>query len=84
MLSPNRNTGSVATPSDCRAILARLASAMELAGGMGVETGWTVIYGATNGERLEAEIENALERGVAGTRTLRILFDAWAMNYERR
>ncbi|MDQ2909041.1 MAG: HAMP domain-containing histidine kinase, partial [Candidatus Eremiobacteraeota bacterium] len=59
----NRNTGSVAAPSDCRAILARLASAMELAGGMRVETGWTVIYGPSGSDRLEAEIESALERG---------------------
>lgn len=64
LLSPNRNTGSVATPSDCRAILARLASAMESAGGMRVETGWTIVYGLPNDDRLGDAVESALERGV--------------------
>jgi hypothetical protein len=43
LVSPTRQTGSVATPTDCRATLARLASAMELDGGMHVETGWTIL-----------------------------------------
>lgn len=64
LLSPNRNTGSVATPSDCRAILARLASAMESAGGMRVETGWTIVYGLPSDDRLGDAVESALERGV--------------------
>ncbi len=63
LVSPNRQTGSVATPTDCRATLARLASAMELAGGMFVETGWTVLYGAPSDARLTNAIETALERG---------------------
>jgi signal transduction histidine kinase len=63
LVSPNRQTGSVATPTDCRATLARLASAMELAGGMHVETGWTVLYATPSDSRLTIAIESALERG---------------------
>jgi signal transduction histidine kinase len=63
LISPNRRTGSVATPTDCRATLARLASAMEGAGGMRVETGWTVLHGAPADSRLTLAIESALERG---------------------
>ena len=63
LVSPNRETGSVATPTDCRATLARLASAMEFAGGMRVETGWTVLYGSVGDDGLTRAIESALERG---------------------
>lgn len=63
LVSPNRNTGSVATPTDCRATLARLASAMELAGGMRVETGWTILYSPGGDDWLSNAIESALERG---------------------
>ena len=63
LVSPNRQTGSVATPTDCRATLARLSAAMELAGGMCVETGWTVLYGSPSDSRLTDAIESALERG---------------------
>ena len=63
LVSPNRSTGAVATPTDCRATLARLASAMELAGGLRVETGWTILYAPSGEEWLANAIESALERG---------------------
>ncbi|GAC1544734.1 MAG: hypothetical protein NVS3B16_13190 [Vulcanimicrobiaceae bacterium] len=63
LVSPNRNSGCVATPSDCRATLARLASAMEVAGGMRVETGWTLLYGIAGDARLSHAVDSALERG---------------------
>jgi signal transduction histidine kinase len=63
LVSPTRQAGSVATPTDCRATLARLASAMELDGGMQVETGWTILQRAGVEDRLIKAIENALERG---------------------
>ncbi|MBD5633968.1 MAG: HAMP domain-containing histidine kinase, partial [Candidatus Eremiobacteraeota bacterium] len=63
LVSPTRSAGSVATPTDCRATLARLASAMELDGGVGVETGWTILYGLGSDDRLSVAIESALERG---------------------
>jgi signal transduction histidine kinase len=63
LVSPTRTTGAVATPTDCRATLARLASAMELGGGMHVETGWTILYGLSGEESLKTAVANALERG---------------------
>jgi len=63
LVSPTRQSGSVATPTDCRATLARLASAMELAGGLRVETGWTLLDGIAGDARLHHAIESALERG---------------------
>jgi signal transduction histidine kinase len=63
LVSPMRSTGAVATPTDCRATLARLASAMELGGGMDVETGWTILYGLSGQQSLAAAVEGALERG---------------------
>ena len=63
LLSPTRDAGAVATPTDCRATLARLASAMELGRGMDVETGWTILHGVGPDDRLERAIETALERG---------------------
>jgi signal transduction histidine kinase len=63
LISPTRTAGSVATPTDCRATLARLASAAEVGGGLGVETGWTIVYGPTADASLGRAIESALERG---------------------
>ncbi len=63
LVSPTRQSGSVATPTDCRATLARLASAMERAGGLRVETGWTLLDGIIGDARLANSIESALERG---------------------
>jgi signal transduction histidine kinase len=63
LLSPTRSAGSVATPTDCRATLARLASAMEDGGKLRVETGWTVLHGIGSDARLTRAIEGALERG---------------------
>jgi signal transduction histidine kinase len=63
LVSPTRSEGSVATPTDCRAALARLASAMELNGGLHVETGWTLLEGVGSDDRLASAIESALERG---------------------
>jgi signal transduction histidine kinase len=63
LVSPTRSSGSVATPTDCRATLARLQSAMELGGGMRVETGWTILYGVSGEAGLATAVEAALERG---------------------
>jgi signal transduction histidine kinase len=63
LISPTRSPGSVATPTDCRATLARLASAMESSGEMRVETGWTVLHGVGNDRDLARAVESALERG---------------------
>ena len=63
LLSPTRSAGSVATPTDCRATLARLASSMEFGGEMRVDTGWTVLHGAGSDAHLARAIESALERG---------------------
>ena len=63
LMSPTRQSGSVATPTDCRATLARLAAAMEGAGGVRVETGWTLLEGIVGDVRLQHSIESALERG---------------------
>jgi signal transduction histidine kinase len=63
LVSPTRGSGSVATPTDCRATLARLASAMQRSGGMHVETGWTVLHGVAGDTRLARAIDAALERG---------------------
>ena len=63
LISPTRQAGSVATPTDCRATLARLASAVELDGGMNVETGWTIVDTVEGDAQLAAAVANALERG---------------------
>ncbi|GAC1442261.1 MAG: hypothetical protein NVSMB59_04450 [Vulcanimicrobiaceae bacterium] len=63
LISPTRQSGSVATPTDCRATLARLASAMESAGGVRVDTGWTLLDGIAGDARLSHAIDSALERG---------------------
>ncbi|MBD5605788.1 MAG: HAMP domain-containing histidine kinase [Candidatus Eremiobacteraeota bacterium] len=55
--------GAVATPGDCRAALARLASAMECGGELEVETGWTMLASVGPDDRLVAAISSALERG---------------------
>jgi len=63
LVSPTRHTGAVATPTDCRATLARLASAMDPGGRMQIETGWTILSGAWSDDRLASAIDEALERG---------------------
>jgi signal transduction histidine kinase len=63
LISPTRSTGAVAAPTDCRATLARLASAMQPAEGMRVETGWTMLGSLGDDARLSEAIESALERG---------------------
>ena len=63
LVSPTRSTGSVATPTDCRATLARLASAMEAGGNKRVETGWTILHGVADRAALARAVESALERG---------------------
>lgn len=63
LMSPTRTSGSVATPTDCRATLARLASAMEAGGSMRVETGWVIVRGIAVGTNLASAVESALERG---------------------
>jgi signal transduction histidine kinase len=60
--APARDQTSVALPTDCRATLARLASAMQSATELPVQTGWTIID-ATRELRLEALVEEALDRG---------------------
>ncbi|MGH7708525.1 MAG: sensor histidine kinase [Vulcanimicrobiaceae bacterium] len=61
--SPARAGASVAVPTDSRATLARLASALEAATGLRVETGWTVVRASAGEVRLAAVVEEALERG---------------------
>jgi len=63
LISPTRCTGAAAAPADCRATLARLASAMQSVDGMRVETGWTMLAGAGGDVRLADAVESALERG---------------------
>lgn len=63
LVSRGRSAGCVATASDCRATLARLASAMEVEGGMRVEHGWTLVRAAVDGSSFSAAVESALERG---------------------
>ncbi len=63
LVSPTRGEGAIAAPADCRATLARLASAMELDGSMQIETGWTMLRGIGADEHLAIAIETALERG---------------------
>jgi signal transduction histidine kinase len=63
LISPTRSSGSVAAPTDCRATLARLASAMQFFGELHVETGWTILTGVEGDPRLQNAVEQALERG---------------------
>lgn len=63
LVSPTRSSGSVAAPTDCRATLARLASAMQLSGELHVETGWTILSSVEGDPRLARAVEQALERG---------------------
>ncbi len=83
LVSPNRNSGSVATPTDCRATLARLASAMEVAGGMRVETGWTLLYGspATGGSVTRSKARSSAE---LAKKSVTISSVRSAMNFARR
>jgi signal transduction histidine kinase len=63
LISPTRTTGAVAAPTDARATLARLASAMQAVDGLRVETGWTMLGGTAGDVRLVDAVESALERG---------------------
>ncbi len=63
LISPTRTSGAIAAPTDCRATLARIASAMQPSGGMRVETGWTMLGPLGADERLQDAVESALERG---------------------
>jgi signal transduction histidine kinase len=63
LVSPTRRVGAVAAPADCRATLARLASAMAVDGRTHVESGWTILETVGADDRLVAAIETALERG---------------------
>lgn len=59
-----RGARAVAMPTDCRATLARLAAAMELATGVDVQTGWTVVHdNAGTDPSLGATVAAALDRG---------------------
>lgn len=63
LTSPMREVGSVATPADCRAALARLGSAMTSGGVARVDTGWTLIRDVCGDNFLARAITVALERG---------------------
>lgn len=63
MASPARRT-DVPSPIDCRAVLERIAAAMSLETELPIETGWTVIRTLPETD-LRAEIERALDRGIA-------------------
>ena len=84
LVSPHRSSGTVATPTDARATLARLAAAMERAGGMRVETGWTILD-APGGEGWFAQaVESALERGARDSANATRFFRRSGTSFERR
>jgi signal transduction histidine kinase len=58
-----RGSHSVAMPTDCRATLARLAAAMELASGVEIQTGWTPARNVGTDPELRATVAAALDRG---------------------
>jgi signal transduction histidine kinase len=63
LLAKTRLTGEAALPVDARATLSRLASEVQNATGLRVETGWTVITEADRGRSTLELIAAALERG---------------------
>ncbi len=63
LTTPGRVACGKAFPADCRAVLSRIASTMELATGLRLETGWTVESQANLAASLWPAIEVALERG---------------------
>jgi signal transduction histidine kinase len=63
LTTPGRGASAAALPADCRAALGRIASTMELATGLRLETGWTVDANLDIEVRLAPAIEAALERG---------------------
>jgi signal transduction histidine kinase len=63
LTTPGRGASAAALPADCRAALGRIASTMELATGLRLETGWTVEVNLDIEASLAPAIEAALERG---------------------
>jgi signal transduction histidine kinase len=63
LTTPGRADATTALPADCRAALGRIASAMELATGFHLETGWTVDPRLDLAASLGPAIASALERG---------------------
>jgi signal transduction histidine kinase len=63
LAAPPRDREGI-TAADCRAALARLASAMERAAGVEIESGWVIAGNAVaNDPRLASTVRAALERG---------------------
>jgi signal transduction histidine kinase len=65
LTTPGRVESGTALPTDCRAALARIASAMELATGFRMESGWTLEGSLDAAERIQPAIEAALARGAS-------------------
>ena len=73
LLSPARERECVAAPTDCRATLARLATALRTATGVRAETGWTIVPTFLGLRRLQQAVEEALRLG-AGERERHAFF----------
>jgi signal transduction histidine kinase len=73
LLSPAREREGVAAPSDCRATLVRLATALRAATGVQAETGWTIVPAFLGMRRLQQSVEEALRHG-AGERERHAFF----------
>ena len=73
LLSPARERECVAAPTDCRATLVRLATALRIATGVQPETGWTIVPAFSSLRRLHQAVEEALRHG-AGERERHAFF----------
>jgi signal transduction histidine kinase len=73
LLSPARERECVATPTDCRATLVRLATALRAATGVQAETGWTIVPAFLGMRRLHQAVDEALRHG-AGERERHAFF----------
>jgi len=63
LLAPVRAGDVTPGPSDCRAALARLATAMEAETGLQFETGWTTLGARPAAFEIQRAVETALARG---------------------
>lgn len=64
LAGPRAQDRHVPTALDCRSALERIAAAMSLATGLGIETGWTLVRRLDGAAGLDDEIAVALERGL--------------------
>jgi signal transduction histidine kinase len=63
LLSPAREREGVAAPTDCRATLVRLATALRSATGVQPDTGWIIAPAFSSLRRLQQSIDEALRHG---------------------